>query len=103
MDGTKVRANNSKKTNYSPKKIERHLASIEEGTNEYLSKLDKSDVIEQPEKVKQVQEKVDKLKANKIKYEFLSIALEAKENLTLTTFTALIDKGHRRPTHHSKQ
>jgi transposase len=26
MDGTKIRANNSKKNNYSPKKIERHLA-----------------------------------------------------------------------------
>jgi hypothetical protein len=26
MDGTKIRANNSKKNNYSPNKIERHLA-----------------------------------------------------------------------------
>ena len=155
MDGTKVRANNSKKNNYSQKKIERHLAYIEEKTNQYLSELDKNDVLEQPEQLKQVQEKIARLKTNKIKYEELSktleasadpqisttdadarallvqgqvvevsynmqaavdqkhnlvvathtinrndrnamsgIALEAKENLTLTTFTAILDKGY---------
>lgn len=30
IDGTKVRAHNSKKNNYSPKKIERHLSYIED-------------------------------------------------------------------------
>jgi len=30
IDGTKVRAHNSKKNNYNPKKLERHLAYIEE-------------------------------------------------------------------------
>ncbi|WP_304063771.1 IS1182 family transposase [Pedobacter glucosidilyticus] len=155
MDGTKVRANNSKKNNYSQKKIERHLAYIEEKTNQYLSELDKNDVLEQPEQLKQVQEKIARLKTNKIKYEELSktleasaepqisttdadarallvqgqvvevsynmqaavdqkhnlvvathtinrndrnamsgIALEAKENLSLTTFTAILDKGY---------
>ena len=37
MDGTKVPANKSKKNNYNAKKIERHLAYIEEKTNEYLA------------------------------------------------------------------
>lgn len=155
MDGTKIRANNSKKNNYSPKKIERHLAYIEEKTNEYLAELDKNDLQEQPEKLLHVQEKIEKLKTNKIKYEVLSkaleasgapqvsttdadarallvqgqvvevsynmqagvdqkhnivvathtinrndrnamsgIALETKENLQLTTFTAILDKGY---------
>lgn len=155
MDGTKVRANNSKKNNYSPKKIERHLAYIEEKTNEYLAELDRNDIQEQPERVSQVQEKIARLKAVKIKYEVLSelieksgepqisttdadarallvqgqvvevsyntqaavdqkhnlvvathtinrndrnalsaIALETKANLSLDTFTAILDKGY---------
>ncbi|MCC3501325.1 MAG: IS1182 family transposase [Microcoleus sp. PH2017_19_SFW_U_A] len=85
MDGTKVRANNSKKNNYSPKKIERHLVYIEEKTNEYLAELDKNDVQEQPEKIKQVQEKIEKLKANKIKYEVLSAALEVSGEPQIST------------------
>jgi radical SAM protein with 4Fe4S-binding SPASM domain len=155
MDGTKVRANNSKKNNYNAKKIERHLAYITEKTNEYLAELDKNDVKEQPERVGDVQAKIARLKANKMKYEVLSealekseapqisttdadarallvqgqvvevsynmqaavdqqhnlvvathtinrndrnamsdIALETKENISLTTFTALLDKGY---------
>jgi transposase len=88
MDGTKIRANNSKKNNYSPKKIERHLAYIEERTNEYLSELDKNDAQEQPEKVKQVQEKIAKLKGNKIKYEVLGAALEASGEPQISTTDA---------------
>jgi transposase len=71
MDGTKVRSNNSKKNHYNSKKIERHLAYIEEKTNEYLAELDSNDMQEQSEKVTQVQEKIARLKANKIKYEVL--------------------------------
>lgn len=155
MDGTKVRSNNSKKNNYNSKKIERHLAYIEEKTNEYLAELDSNDMQEQSEKVTQVQEKIARLKANKIKYEVLreqleksgepqisttdadarallvqgqvvevcyntqaavdqkhnlvvathtinrndrnamsGIAIETKENLSIDTFTALLDKGY---------
>ncbi len=35
VDGTKIRGNNSKKNNYNPKKIERHLAYIEEKTKQF--------------------------------------------------------------------
>ena len=59
------------------KKIERHLAYIEEKTNEYLSELDKNDLQELPEKVKCVQEKIERLKTHKIKYEALSNTVEA--------------------------
>jgi transposase len=78
MDGTKIRANNSKKNNYNPKKIERHLAYIEEKTNEYLAELEQNDLNEKSiEKVKNIQEKIDKLSSNKIKYEQLTKAIEA--------------------------
>jgi hypothetical protein len=75
-DGTKVRADKSKKNNYNAKKIERHLAYIEEKTNEYLAELDSHDMQEQSEKVTQVQEKIARLKANKIKYEVLNEQIE---------------------------
>ena len=77
MDGTKIRANNSKENSYNIKRIERHLAYIEEKTNEYLTALDQNDSQEQPEKVRHVEEKIARLKTNKIKYEVLSAALEA--------------------------
>ncbi len=88
MDGTKIRANNSKKNNYGSKKIERHLAYIEEKTNEYLAELDKNDLQEQPERVKQVQEKIAKLKTNKIKYELLNQALEQSGDTQISTTDA---------------
>lgn len=85
MDGTKIRASNSKKNNYSPKKILRHLVYIEEKTNEYLAELDRNDSLEQPEKVRHVQEKIARLKTNKIKYELLSEALEASGDTQIST------------------
>ena len=42
-DGTKIRAHNSKKKNYSQKKIDKHIAYINERINEYLNQLDKND------------------------------------------------------------
>src|SRR5574343_1436423 len=58
IDGTKVRAHNSKKNNYSPKKIERHLQYIEEKTNEYLNGLDYHDATENTEKVQEEKKKI---------------------------------------------
>ena len=43
---------NSKKNNYNPKKIERHITYIEEKSNQYLKELDEADKNEQNEKVK---------------------------------------------------
>lgn len=155
IDGTKVRANNSKKSNFSVSKIDRHLEYIETKTNEYLSQLDQNDVQEDPIKITNVKDKIARLAGNKIKYEVLketliqsgetqisttdedarallvqgqvvevsynmqaavdakhnlpvathtinrndrkalsNIALEAKANLGVETFTALVDKGY---------
>ena len=45
-DGTKLRAQNSKKNNYNQKKIDDHLAFIESKLQEYLDALDLSDTAE---------------------------------------------------------
>lgn len=155
IDGTKSRAHNSKKANFNQKKIDKHLAYIEEKTQEYLDQLAQNDVLENSEKINNIQAKIERLKTNRIKYELLeeklkqsgepqisttdedsrallvqgqvvevsyniqaavddrhklvvathtinrndrnalsAIAMEAKENLNLKTFTALVDKGY---------
>ena len=155
IDGTKSRAHNGKKANFNQKKIERHLAYIEEKTQEYLSELDQNDSQDNGISVTKIQEKIERLKRNKIGYELLeeklkasgepqisttdedarallvqgvvvevsyniqaavdnkhnlvvathtinrndlnalgAIALEAKENLGVDTYTALVDKGY---------
>lgn len=155
IDGTKSRAHNGKKANFNQKKIERHLAYIEEKTQEYLSELDQNDSQDNGISVTKIQEKIERLKRNKIGYELLeeklkasgepqisttdedarallvqgvvvevsyniqaavdnkhnlvvathtinrndlnalsAIAIEAKENLGVDTYTALVDKGY---------
>jgi transposase len=155
IDGTKSRAHNSKKANFNQKKIDRHLAYIEEKTQEYLTQLDQNDSQDNGINLTKIQEKIERLKHNKIGYEQLeeklkaseqpqisttdedarallvqgvvveisyniqaavdnkhnlvvathtinrndlnalsAIALEAKENLGVDTFTALVDKGY---------
>ncbi len=75
IDGTKVRANNSKKNNFSVSKIDRHIEYIENKTNEYLAQLDQNDtpiaIGEEPLKINNVSEKIARLAGNKIKYELL--------------------------------
>lgn len=155
IDGTKSRAHNSKKANFNQNKIDRHLAYIEEKTQEYLTELEQNDLDDSGIKVAKVQEKIERLKKNKLGYELLqeklqasgepqisttdedarallvqgvvvevsyniqaavdnkhnlvvathtinrndlnalsAIALEAKENLGVETFTVLVDKGY---------
>lgn len=155
IDGTKSRAHNSKKANFSQKKIDKHKEYIDAKSQEYLDQLEQNDVKENPVAIKNIQQKMDRLKQNKIKYELLeeqltqsgepqisttdsdsrallvqgqvvevsyniqaavdnkhnlvvathtinkndrnalsSIAIEAKENLKVATFTALVDKGY---------
>ncbi len=97
IDGTKVRAHNSKKNNYNPKKIERHLQYIEEKTNEYIQQLDENDATENPIKVKEVIEKIAHLKQNKIRYELLQTTLtesgEPQISSTDTDSRALLVQG----------
>lgn len=85
IDGTKVRAHNSKKNNYSPKKLERHLAYIEEKTNEYLQQLESNDTEESNVVVSEVQQKLERLKKNKINYELLQEKLEQSGEPQIST------------------
>ena len=155
IDGTKSRAHNSKKANFNQKKIDKHLAYIEAKTQEYLTALDQNDTHENSTTVTNIQQKIERLKQNKINYELLeeklkasgepqisttdgdarallvqgqvvevsynlqaavddkhnlvvathtinrndknalsAIAIEAKENLEVETFTVLVDKGY---------
>ncbi|PKB15281.1 IS1182 family transposase [Flavobacterium sp. 5] len=155
IDGTKSRAHNSKKANFNQKKIDKHLAYIEEKVQQYLDELDKNDQQENNSGITKIQEKIERLKKNKIRYELLekklqssgepqisttdedsrallvqgqvvevsyniqaavdakhnlvvathtinrndrnaltAIVLEAKENLSVETFTVLVDKGY---------
>lgn len=85
VDGTKMRAHNSKKNNYNPKKIKRHLDYIEGKTDEYLSGLDVNDEDEAPEKVQSVVEKLERLKKNKIRYDLLLEKLEVSGEPQIST------------------
>lgn len=76
IDGTKSRAHNSKKNNYNQKKIDRHIAYIDEKSNEYLMQLEENDSKDDYIKVSKIKDKLDRLKHNKIKYELLQEQLE---------------------------
>jgi len=75
IDGTKSRASNSKKNNYNPKKIERHLKYIEEKTEEYMALLDENDKQESEIDIKHIQDKINRLATSKIHYEQLQTHL----------------------------
>lgn len=160
IDGTKSRAHNSKKANFNQKKIDKHLEFIEAKSQEYLDALEENDAKENSVKSQNIQQNIERLKQNKIRYELLeeklkasgepqisttdsdarallvqgqvveisfnvqaavdakhnlvvathtinkndrsalsAIAIEAKENLGIETYTALVDKGY----HNGKQ
>ncbi len=72
-DGTKLRAQNSKKNNYNQKKIDRHIAYIESKLAEYCKALESAD----GDQKKVIQKKIDK--QNKHKQQYKSIEKELKE------------------------
>jgi len=84
VDGTKIRASNSKKNNFNPKKIDRHLAYIEEKVNQYLEELDANDQKETPEKIIDIPKKIARLKEMKIRYEAIKEQLEQGEDLQIS-------------------
>ena len=88
IDGTKFRAHNSKKNNYSHKKLERHLTYIEEKTNDYLKELDANDTTENVVKVTEVKQKIARLEENKLKYELLKTELEQSGETQVSTTDA---------------
>ena len=85
IDGTKTRAHNSKKANFNQKKIDKHLAYIEEKTQQYLKELDHNDQEDNYAKITKIQEKIERLKTNKIRYELLEEQLKASGEPQVST------------------
>jgi len=85
IDGTKSRAHNSKKNNYNQKKIDRHLAYIEQESSKYLQQLEQNDTQEDVVKVSNIQEKLERLKKNKIRYEVLQEQLQSSGEVQVST------------------
>ncbi|MCF1753385.1 IS1182 family transposase [Mariniradius sediminis] len=86
VDGSKFRASNSKKNNHSQKKIDRHLRYIEEKTEEYLGRLDAADKEEsQTEDMSAINQKLENLRENRIRYEQLGEQLRESGDTQIST------------------
>ncbi len=88
IDGTKSRAHNSKKANYNQKKIDKHKAYIDAKSQEYLDQLEQNDIQENPVAIKNIQQKIERLKQNKIKYELLEEELKNSGEPQISTTDA---------------
>jgi len=85
IDGSKFRAQNSKKNNYNKKKILQHLDYIEEQTQLYMEELDINDkkaIKGLPKKKKKIFQDLDKRKK---KYKELEKQLEESEDTQIST------------------
>ncbi len=80
-DGTKLRAQNSKKNNYNQKKIDRHVAYIENKLQEYFTELETTD----EDKKKVILEKIDKHNKHKQKYQDIEQQLKATGEKQVST------------------
>jgi len=79
IDGTKFKASNSKKNNYSKKKLERHNKYIDEKIDRYLDELDENDEIEQSDRKpseEEIKKRIEELKKRKQRYESMEEELE---------------------------
>jgi len=80
-DGTKLRAQNSKKNNYNQKKIDRHLKYIEEKLDEYTAQLSEADGDEKQE----IKDNIEKQKQRKAEYKQLEQHLKASGEKQIST------------------
>ncbi len=81
IDGSKFRACNSKRNNYSEKKLDRHIKYIDEKIDKYMQELDEGDIHESGDRkpnATEIKQRIQELKARKEKYEGY------KEELTQT-------------------
>src|SRR5690554_2435188 len=85
IDGTKSRAHNSKKANFNQKKIDKHKEYIDAKSQEYLEQLEQNDIQENPVAIKNIQQKIERLKQNKIKYERLEEELKKSGEPQIST------------------
>lgn len=89
IDGSKFRAYNSKRNNYSEKKLERHIKYIDEKIDKYMQELDDGDIAETSDRkpdVAEIQKRLQELRERKGKYEGYKEQLkETGENEISTT------------------
>lgn len=88
VDGTKFRADNSKKNNYNKKKIDRQLKYIEEKSEAYLKALDEGDSESESNPkytVDQLKKKIEELGKRKEFYKDLEHKIEASEDNEIST------------------
>jgi len=76
IDGSKFRAQNSKKNNYNLKKINHHLEYISKQKEDYLQTLDNNDILD---------DKLENLEKRKNKYESLKSQLELSGEKQIST------------------
>jgi transposase len=84
-DGTKLRAQNSKKNNFNPKKIERHIAYIDDKLQEYSSILASEDKDLTDEKKQEISDKIDKHQKRRAKYEEFQKQLDETGEAQIST------------------
>jgi hypothetical protein len=84
IDGSKFRAQNSKKNNYNEKKLNRHLEYIDKKTEEYLTILDEQDR-EEGEENPATHQRLKDLAERRVKYKELKEELERREELQIST------------------
>jgi len=88
IDGTKIRASNSKKNNFNKKKLNRHIKYIEDKIDSYLDELDENDELEKTDtklSEEEIKEKIEELKKRKNRYEAMGKELEEGEKNELST------------------
>src|SRR5690606_28284522 len=84
-DSTKLRAQNSKKKNFNAKKIERHVAYIDDKLDEYSAVLAKADNDLSDQKKKEINDKIDKHQQHKKKYESYKKQLDDTGEVQIST------------------
>ncbi len=88
IDGSKFRACNSKRNNYSPKKLTRHINYINEKIDNYLQELDETDQAEAGEHrpdAQEIEARIRQLKERKVKYQGYQDKLEKSNQKELST------------------
>ena len=80
-DSTKMRAQNSKKNNFNPKKIDRHLAYIETKLEQFNKELETAD----KDSKKQIKEEIKKVNERKQNYNQLSRQLKESGQTQVST------------------
>lgn len=85
MDGTKIRANNSRKNNHNRITVGRELFTIEKRINEYINKLDEMDSLEHAENElseEEIHSALERLRHRKKKFENLYSRLREENEIS---------------------